>query len=122
MFQRIFRPKVLLSMLSGAVIGGVLFALGDADDAPGLSFIGLAAAFLLIMRGVYHTDLLPRGLHLPIVLAVFGLTALAFPFILYLDGEIRLLSPVSLIGWPVGLMLTVSAYFGLCRHAKHPPS
>lgn len=110
MFQRIFQPKVLLFLLAGAVVGGVLFALGDADDAPGLSFIGLAAAFLLMMRGIYHAHLLPQGLRIPLVLLVFGLVALVFPFILYLDGEIRLLSPASFISWGVCILLIAALY------------
>ena len=118
MFQRIFQPKVLLFLLAGAVIGGVLFTLGDADDAPGLSFIGLAAAFLLMMRGIYHAHLLPRGLHVPLVLLVFGLVALVFPFILYLDGEIRLLSPVSLISWAVCVLLLAGLYTLLHRRPR----
>lgn len=118
MFKRIFHPRVLLLMLCGAVIGGVLFTLGDANDAPGLSFLGLAAAFLLVMRAIYHARILPRGLHLPLVLLVFGAVALAFPFILFWDGEIRLFSPVSLVSWSAGAVFVILAAVRLRRRRR----
>ena len=49
-----FKARVLFPILFGWALGGLLFVLGAADDAPGLSFIGLSVAFLLTMRGVYH--------------------------------------------------------------------
>lgn len=62
--------------------------LGGADDAPGLSFIGLSVAFLLTMRGVYHAGVLPQGYCLPIILLAFGAVGVVMPFILLLDGEL----------------------------------
>ena len=57
MLHRLFQPKVLVFFVLGALIGGILFSLGNADDAPGLSLIGLTAAFLLMMRGIYHAKI-----------------------------------------------------------------
>lgn len=92
MLKRICQTKVLLFILMGAIIGAVLFLLGDSKDAPGLSFIGISIAFMLVMRGVYYTRIVPQGYHMPCVFSVFGVVALVFPFILFLDGEITLLS------------------------------
>ena len=66
------KARVLFPLLFGWALGGLLFVLGAADDAPGLSFIGLSVAFLLTMRGVYHAGVLPQGYCLPIILLVFG--------------------------------------------------
>lgn len=37
MLHRLFQPKVLVFFVLGALIGGILFSLGNADDAPGLA-------------------------------------------------------------------------------------
>ena len=67
-----FKARVLFPLLFGWALGGLLFVLGAADDAPGLSFIGLSVAFLLTMRGVLHAGVLPQGYCLPIILLAFG--------------------------------------------------
>ena len=41
--------------------GTALFLLGDADDSPGLSFIGFTLAVLLIMRGIAYTGRIRQG-------------------------------------------------------------
>lgn len=82
------KARVLFPVLFGWALGGLLFVLGAADDAPGLSFIGLSVAFLLTMRGVYHAGVLPQGYCLPIILLVFGAVGVVMPFILLLDGEL----------------------------------
>ena len=82
------KARVLFPLLFGWALGGLLFVLGAADDAPGLSFIGLSVAFLLTMRWVYHAGVLPQGYCLPIILLVFGAVGVVIPFILLLDGEL----------------------------------
>jgi len=54
-------------MLIGGIAGMVLFILGVAGDAPGLSLIGLIIAFLLIMWGVNNTGVIKKGLISPII-------------------------------------------------------
>ncbi len=112
MKHHIFNHHVLLSFIFGALIGAALFVLGAMDDAPGLSFIGLSAAFLFFMRGLYHTGLIHRGYHIPIILFVFSAAGLLLPVILYLDHEIESLSAVTVIGWTVGCAMILS---GLLR-------
>lgn len=109
MAKNFLKLKVILPILVGLVIGYTLFTLGDADDSPGLSFIGLAAAFLLFMRGIYHTGLIRKGCHIPIILSVFGTVSLCFPVILYLDGEIQGLSVVTFVGIITGIACLSSA-------------
>lgn len=86
--ENFFKARVLFPVLFGWGLGGLLFVLGAADDAPGLSFIGLSVAFLLTMRGVYHAGVLPQGYCLPIILLIFGAVGVVMPFILLLDGEL----------------------------------
>ena len=51
--------KTALFIILGA--GAALFLLGDADDSPGLSFIGFTLAVLLIMRGIAYTGRIRQG-------------------------------------------------------------
>ena len=101
-------PKTILYILFGILVGAVLFFIGDADDAPGLSLIGLSAAFLLIMRGVYNANLLRKGYYLPCILLVFGMVGLLLPIVLYFDQEINF--NAALIGSGVGLVLVLFAF------------
>ena len=48
--------SVILPIIGGLLISAVLFILGAMDDAPGLCLIGLVAAFLLIVLGVYNAN------------------------------------------------------------------
>lgn len=108
--MRMMKWKAAALTLMGILVAGTLFMLGDLDDAPGLSFLGLAGGFLLVMRGIYYTGWLKAGYHLPVILFVFGAVAIVFPLVLYLDGELEglhLLAPISIsagiamvaVGW-----------------------
>lgn len=101
--------KIIFPILLGLSVAWLLFTAGDADDSPGLSFIGLSLGFLLIMRGMYHTGIIKKGLHIPIILSVFGIVALIFPVVLWLDNEIRGLSTVTLLGVALGIALLSAA-------------
>ena len=62
------KARVLFPFLFGWALGGLLFVLevlGGADDAPGLSFIGLSVAFLLTMRGFTMRAFCRRGIASP---------------------------------------------------------
>ncbi len=103
--DRHMRPKTILLTAAGVIIGSVLFWMGEADDAPGLCLIGLLTAFVLIMRGIYFANVIRKGLHIPIVLFVFGAVGLILPIILILDGEIRILSVTTVLGEVLGFVL-----------------
>lgn len=118
--KRLLKVNVMLPILLGSVIGLVLFFLGNAEDAPGLSFIGLAAAFLLIMRGLYHAKVIKTGYHMPMVFLVFGVIGILFPIILFLDGEIEWLSITTLIGNVMGIALLVAALIRIKKVRTKP--
>lgn len=111
-----FHPKAILFLLLGGAAGAVLFLLGEMDDAPGLSFIGLAAGFLLMTRGVYHAGVIRRGYHIPIILCVFGVVAILFPVILLLDGEIQ--GPTIVIAGAAAGIAVISAAWARIRNIK----
>lgn len=113
-----FKFKAILFILLGVVVGLALFILGDTGDAPGLSFIGLIAAFLLIMRGIYHTKVIQIGYHIPIILLVFGAIGIIFPIMLLLDGEIEGFSPVIFIVNAVGVALIIVATIMMIKVRK----
>ena len=85
MINNFLRFKVISLILLGIVIGITLFILGDIDDAPGLSFIGIIVSFLLIMRGIYYSKIIQNGYHIPIILFVFGMMSIILPIILIID-------------------------------------
>lgn len=115
--KKFLQAKTIVPCLLGADICAVLFILGEAEDAPGLCFIGLIAAFLLILRGIYHAGVMRKGVHIPIVLLVFGAIGIVFPYVLLLDGEITGAAPVA-IGNIIGIALTAAALIRIVKVRK----
>ena len=107
MMKKFAKPETLLPVLSGVVVGIVLFLLGDAGDAPGLSLIGLVAAFLLIMWGVYNSGVLKKSFLLPILLMCFGAGGILLFVTLLLDRELENSPGMALIGVATGFVLLV---------------
>ncbi len=58
--NKFFRLKVILPIILGIIIGGLLFAFGEYDDAPGMCAIGLSIGFILIMVGINKTGVLKK--------------------------------------------------------------
>ena len=108
MMRKFAKPATFLTMILGVVIGIALFMLGDADDAPGLCLIGLVAAFLLIIWGVYNAGLLKRGFVWPILLMCFGAGGILLCVVLFLDGEFEKSPGMALIGVAIGFVLIVA--------------
>ena len=105
MTKKFTKPGTLLPVLIGVAVGIVLFMLGDASDAPGLSVIGLAAAFLLMMWGVYNSGVLRKSFLLPILLMCFGAGGILLSVALLLDGEFEKSPGLALIGAAIGFAL-----------------
>ena len=59
------KARVLFPVLFGWVLGGLLFVLGAADDAPGLSFIRLSVAFCSRCAGFTMRAFCRRGIASP---------------------------------------------------------
>lgn len=113
--KRFVKPSALLPILIGVAVGFLLSILGDADDAPGLSLIGLIAGFLLIMWGIHNTGVIKKGYPMPILLLCFGVGGILFSVVLLLDGEFGKAPGIVLVGVALGLILLV---IGMIRLRK----
>ena len=117
--KRFAKLSVLLPAVIGLVTGSVLFWLGSMDDAPGLSLIGLALAFSLIMWGMYNAGVIKRGFLVPTYLFSFGAGGILVSILLLLDGEFEDNPGLALIGVALGIALIC---FGVIlvrkRHGK----
>ena len=77
--NKFFRLKVILPIILGIIIGGLLFAFGEYDDAPG--------GFILIMVGVNKTGVIKKGLLAPILLLFFAAFIALITASILFDGE-----------------------------------
>jgi hypothetical protein len=66
--HKFLKLKVILPIILGIVIGGILFAIGELDDAPGMCAIGISIGFILITLGINNTGVIKKGLLAPILL------------------------------------------------------
>ncbi len=80
-------PKVVFPIILGIIIGGLLFALGDYGDAPGICAIGLSVGFILVMLGINNAGVIKKGLLLPILLLFFAAFVALITTSTLLDGE-----------------------------------
>lgn len=69
--NKFFKPKVILLIIPGIIIGGLLFAFGDYDDSPGICANGLSVGFIQIMLGINETGIIKKGLLVPLLLLFF---------------------------------------------------
>ncbi len=106
--NKFLKPAVLLPILIGAAVGIWLFVLGAVADAPGLSLIGLTAAFLLIMWGIRNAGMIKKGFFLPILLFCFGAGGIVLSVVLLLDGEFEDSPGLALIGIALGIALIIA--------------
>ncbi len=101
------KPATLLPVISGILISVLLFIMGDAEDAPGLSAIGFAAGFLLIMWGIYNVGAIKKGFLAPILLFCYGAGGIFLSVALLLDGEFEESPGMAIIGVALGVILIV---------------
>ncbi len=110
--NKFFKPKVILPIILGVIIGGLLFALGEYDDAPGLCAIGLSVGFILIMLGVNKTGIIKKGLLTPILILFFAAFIALITTSILLDGEFSDKPWYSAFGFVVAIVLLL---MGLLR-------
>jgi hypothetical protein len=103
--NRLFKPKVILPVILGIIIGGLLFVLGEYEDAPGICVIGLSVGFVLIMFGVDKTGIIKKGLFAPILLLFFSFFIIFLTTILLLDGEFGDRAWYSAFGYLAAVLL-----------------
>lgn len=109
--KKIIKPEVILRIILGIIIGGLLFAIGEYDDAPGLCAIGLSIGFILIMLGVNKTGIIKKGLFVPILLLFFAAFIALITTSILLDGEFGDKPWYSVIGFAAALVLLLIGLF-----------
>ena len=107
-----FKPKAILPIILGIIIGGLLFSLGEYDDAPGMCAIGLSIGFILIMIGINKTGIIRKGLLAPILLLFFAAFIALITTSILLDGEFGDKPWYSAFGFVVAIVLL---FMGLLR-------
>ncbi len=105
--RQFIRPKVLAPILAGLAVAALLFFLGNAQDAPGLSLIGFVAGFLLILWGIYNAGVLKKEFILPLLLLCFGPGGVTLSIALLLDGEFGDATWLGYTGIALGVLLLV---------------
>lgn len=103
--KRLIKVSTLLPAVIGLIIGVVLFWLGDMDDAPGLSLIGLVIAFCLIMWGIYNAGVIKKGFLASILLLCFGVGIIIVSALLLFDGEFEDNPGIAFLAIAVGIVL-----------------
>lgn len=115
MTERKNRGRAIIFFLVAVISACILIRLGDADDSPGLGGIGILLAMILAMRGIYHIHVIPRGYHIPIILLILAVIALAFPIVLYIDGEIWGFLQMAAISLSAGAVMILIAVMRIVR-------
>lgn len=109
--NKLIKPEVILLIIPGIIVGGLLFAIGEYDDAPGLCAIGFSIAFILIMLGVNKTGIIKTGLFAPILLLFFAAFIALITTSILLDGEFGDKPWYSVIGFAAALVLLLIGLF-----------
>lgn len=105
MKSKILKPSVILPIAIGVIVGALLFALGMADDAPGMCLIGLIVAFLLFVLAAKNSKLVPKGYLLPIVLMCFGAGGVLLSIGWFMDSEFDNTPQFPIIALCLGIAL-----------------
>lgn len=105
--KRFLKLSVIIPILIGAFIGSVLFAVGEAEDAPGLCLIGIVSAFLLTVFALYNAGVIRKKFIFPGMLFCFGGGGSVMSLILLLDGEFEDKPYLGVIGIIIGAVLAV---------------
>ncbi len=103
--NKFLKLKVILPIILGIIIGGLLFAFGEYDDAPGMCAIGLSVGFILIMLGANKTGIIRKGLLAPVLLLSFAAFIALITTSILLDGEFGDKPWYSAFGFAAAIML-----------------
>ena len=116
-----FKPKVVLRIILGIIIGGLLFTIGDYGDAPGMSAIGLSIGFVLIMLGINKTGIIKKGLLTPILLLSFAAFIALITTSILLEGEFGDKPLYSAFGFVVAIALLLMGLLKILEFRKLKP-
>lgn len=94
------RSRVGMWIVAAAAVAVVGCRLGQADDAPGLG--GLSLLLAMVLHAFIIAGVLSRKCARLVVWAL----CIVAPFVLYIDGEIAVLSPFWLL-FPLGVVFLI---------------
>jgi hypothetical protein len=84
------KPNTLLPIFFGIIISLTLIFIGDLDDAPGLSAIGLILGTGLIFMGISNINKVNKKVKTNFILPLFyGILGIIAVFILFFDDEFK---------------------------------
>lgn len=116
--KKFLKTSVILPIIIGLVTGAALFVMGEIQDAPGLCLLGIVDAFLLTVKGLHTTGIIPKGVLLPSVLICFGAGGIVLSVVLLLDGEFGDSPEFAFIGAGIGILLIIAGAAGLIKRKK----
>lgn len=100
------RSRVGMWIVAAAAVAVVGCRLGQVDDAPGLGGLSLLLALAMVLHAFIIAGVLSRKCARLVVWAVVGVLCIVAPFVLYMDGEIAVVSPLWLL-LPLGVVFLV---------------
>ena len=109
---------VLLPAVLGLGLGTLLFLLGNADDAPGLSALGLLLAFLLLAWSVYNARIIRKGFFSPAMLLCLGTGGFIFTLNLLFDKEFQDAPGLVLLGILISGLFLLGGFLLLKKSKK----
>lgn len=101
----ILKPKVILPIIAGLLIGAAFFAVGYSEDAPGMCVLGISAAFLLILVGIHGTGKVKAKILASIAFLCFGAGSVFLSVVLLQGGEFEDKPWIAAIGAAIGIAL-----------------
>jgi hypothetical protein len=113
MKSNILKSSVILPTAIGVIAGGLMFALGMAADAPGMSLIGLIVAFLLFVLSARNSGIVPKGYLLYVVFMCFGLGAVLLSVGWFVDSEFDNTPQFPISALCLGVVLLCVGLLGL---------
>lgn len=113
------RRSIIIPILSGITVGGLLFALGESDDAPGLCAIGLSIGYILVMFGINKTGVIRKGLFAPVLLLSFAAFFAIITTSILLDGEFGDRPGYSAIGYLMACVLGLAGILKIRHDSSH---
>ncbi len=105
--DKFLKLKVIVPVGLGILIGGMLFAFGAFEDAPGMCAIGLSVGFILIMLGINNTCIIKKGWLIPILLFCFAVFIAILNTSILLDGEFEDSPWLSVIGYSIAAIFII---------------
>jgi len=113
------KPNILLPIFLGIIISLTLIFIGDLDDAPGLSAIGLILGTGLIFMGIRNINKINKKVRINFILPLFyGILGIIAIFILFFDDEFKDFPQFFFIGFFLCIGLIVISIIILIKSLK----